>query len=553
MAETVNQAISLDGSTLYETKGTNIYPGQVTMYESINGIGGQPFVPYDGADVYVASNTLDTLGTVRKFETSLNNKVYYLVSNVKFNDNQAQQIFNSGTEITMAYNGTLNRYIGTFKFENPNNYPYLYLIWNYTDNAFDGSAYYEGNEANGKEIYVKFDEFYGRGSITYSVYDYVGFTLEWNGSIVYDTGLITGTHTIEFIKNELVGDAIVRVYSNPGYREFGITVNGIGASTFYRGEEGSDNYTTECSTEATSILTFFNGKDTLPALGDIIYSDQTTIFNGNNKYYVMSSSPSGSPSSSNEYIKIDENGIVQEIGNCACSEEDPPVITQDDLDIIIGQPVNIQINATNNPTSWAIVSDYKKYSVTGGTKGSIWTITNLDATTTNVVINIQETSYVSSTVAPTLAFGDGTSTEIAVNQSDLLPKGINFDTATGVLSGTASTTSDYAITITATNCVGTSTEATVNVYVTTGIQLTPFAVDVENFADTDTAACAVNAVYSLLYHNGKESLPDVKDIVYIDYRARDPFMGGSRWYNMDNSNYAIQIDEIGNVIGRTSC
>jgi hypothetical protein len=93
----------------------------------------------------------------------------------------------------------------------------------------------------------------------------------------------------------------------------------------------------------------------------------------------------------------------------------------------------------------------------------------------------------------------------------------------------------------------------VNVSVTTGIKLTPFAIDVENFEDTDTAVCAISPIYSLLYHNGTASLPDVKDIIYIDYRAKDPFMGGSRWYNMDNSTYAIQIDELGNVIGRTSC
>jgi len=476
MAKTVNQAISLDGSDLYEVKGTNVYSGQVTMYDSLSGIGGQPFVPYDGATVYVASNELDALDTVRKFELSLNNKAYYLVSNVRFTEDQTQQLFDSATEITMTYDGGLNRYVGSFVYNNPDNYPYLYLVWNYTDNAFDGTAYYVGEESNGKEIY------------------------------------------------------------------------------FYRGSNGSTSYSTECSTESTNFSAKYVGSGPLPVLGDRIYDASFgTPFNGNNKYYVISDTYQTSPSSSNTYAKIDEDGIVQEIGTCGCSEVDPPEIIQDDLELIIGQPVNVQINATNNPTSWAIISDYKRYSVTGGTKGSIWTITNLDATTTNVVVNIQETAYVSSNIDPTLAFGDGVYSEVAVNQSDLLPKGVSFDTNTGLLSGTPVSTSDYSIVLTATNCVGTSTEETVNVIVTTGIQLTPFAVDVENFEDTDTAACAISPIYSLLYHNGTASLPDVKDIIYIDYRARDPFMGGSRWYNMDNSTYAIQIDELGNVIGRASC
>jgi hypothetical protein len=555
MAKTVNQAISLDGSDLYEVKGTNVYSGQVTMYDSLSGIGGQPFVPYDGATVYVASNELDALDTVRKFELSLNNKAYYLVSNIRFTEDQTQQLFDSATEITMTYDGGLNRYVGSFVYNNPDNYPYLYLVWNYTDNAFDGTAYYVGEESNGKEIYVDFGPNYGYATIDYDVPEgTVGFTLEWNGSIVYDTGLVSTSGTIPLNKYLTTSGGIVRVYSDNTYAEFNIVVNDPILYTFYRGSNGSTSYSTECSTESTNFSAKYVGSGPLPVLGDRIYDASFgTPFNGNNKYYVISDTYQTSPSSSNTYAKIDEDGIVQEIGTCGCSEVDPPEIIQDDLELIIGQPVNVQINATNNPTSWAIISDYKRYSVTGGTKGSIWTITNLDATTTNVVVNIQETAYVSSNIDPTLAFGDGVYSEVAVNQSDLLPKGVSFDTNTGLLSGIPVSTSDYSIVLTATNCVGTSTEETVNVIVTTGIQLTPFAVDVENFEDTDTAACAISPIYSLLYHNGTASLPDVKDIIYIDYRARDPFMGGSRWYNMDNSTYAIQIDELGNVIGRASC
>jgi hypothetical protein len=556
MAKTVNQAISLDGSELYEVKGTNVYSGQVTMYDSLSGIGGQPFVPYDGATVYVASNELDALDTVRKFELSLNNKAYYLVSNVRFTEDQTQQLFDSATEIEMTYDGDLNRYVGSFVYNNPDNYPYLYLVWNYTCNAFDGTAYYAGEEANGKEIYVDFGSNYGFVSITIGIPEgEAGFTLEWNGSIVYDTGLSTSFTEIYLNKYLPVSEGIIRVYSeNNAYTEFNITVNDPVLFTFYRGSNGSTSYSTECSTESTDFPAKYVGSGPLPVLGDRIYdASYGTPFNGNNKYYVISDTYQTSPSSSNTYAKIDEDGIIQEIGTCGCSEVDPPEIIQDDLELIVGQPVYVQINATNNPDTWNIISDYKRYSVTGGTKGSIWTITNLDATTTNVVVNIQETVYVSSNIDPILAFGDGVYSEVAVDQSDLLPKGLSFDVNTGLLSGTPLSTSDYSIVLAASNCVGTSAATTVNVSVTTGIKLTPFAVDVENFEDTDTAACAISPIYSLLYHNGTASLPDVKDIIYIDYRAKDPFMGGSRWYNMDNSTYAIQIDELGNVIGRTSC
>ena len=130
--------------------------------------------------------------------------------------------------------------------------------------------------------------------------------------------------------------------------------------------------------------------------------------------------------------------------------------------------------------------------------------------------------------------------------------GLSLDSS-GVLSGAALELKDFSFSVKATNCFGTSSPVTINVFVSQGGDLTPFSVDIEQYKETSTDCCSITPSFSILYFNGKNNVPTLRDRIYKDQNANETFDGGDFWYFIDKSDYVIKIDNNGYVVEYSVC
>jgi hypothetical protein len=310
-----------------------------------------------------------------------------------------------------------------------------------------------------------------------------------------------------------------------------------------------------CS-QIANTLHYHDGSASLPSIGDRIYttSNGLTLFNSGDAYHLISTTlQTVPPVTGGKFLLVNSLGTATIEGGCDCSAVALPVVNQAPIVITQGTIVNLQISATNSPTSWGINSLCKEYTLTGGTKGSIFTITTCKGVSKTITVNIASDFVVCSSTMPVLTFGNGTITLIGACIRDIFPAGLSFDINSGILSGIPTEACSYSISLIPTNCFGTGIAAAVSIRIETGIQLTPFAIDVENFSTSGAGACALDPVYSLLYHDGIGSIPALNDKIYTDYKANELFMGGSRWYKMNDSTYSIKICETGKVCETNIC
>lgn len=610
----INQGFKYTDSSTYDFTNVDINDNGLSLFDSLTGIGGIDFIPYDGSSVTVYSGNVNSDPNIKDLQPSLNNKAYYLVTDVVYKDTDKDLIISLATPISLTlytylqddvldtllddvedpligtYSGATsgNVYVGTFVFNNPNDYEYLYLIWDYTDSLNGGTASYEG-VASTKYIDVDFGSDIGNAAVDYIVDPASGparFILKYNNNNVGDTGYVglnsvtnynalialgipddeialvspydglvdNGTGSINFNKYLPTGEGLLTAYSPLVLTKWDLARVDPTLTSFYINTSAGTSANVCAQAPITNY--YHDGLGATPTVGDRVYtvSDGTVTFDGTSSYHLISSTYSAIPPiSGGKFVVVNADGVCVLYGECDCTEVAIPVIDQVDINIVQNKFVNLIFSATNNPTSWEVVSSCNNYVLNGGTKGSIFAIVDCDSVARNVTVNVNTDVTVCTTALPTLSFGDGTITAGTACMSSILPQGLSFDINTGILSGTPVEACEYAIELIATNCFGDSVNATVNISVATGIQLTPFAVDVENFSDSGAGACVLTPVYSLLYHNGIGNIPDVNDDIFLDHRGIDLFMGGSRWYNIDISTYSIKICETGKVCDTNVC
>lgn len=581
-----DQGFSYTGSQDFDINNINLGPSQVALFDSLTGIGGIDFMPYDGSTVTAYTGAINTDPSLKNFEPSLNNKLYYLVTNEIYDETQKDLIISLATPISVLLVGS--RYEGTFVFSNPNDYDNLYIVWDYQDNLNSVTASYVGNAAT-KYISIDFTSDRGIAGVDYqTVSDPCRYVLEYNNETLFDTGYI-GLNTTANVSNLLAAgipqdeiklvfpyDGLVdngtghllfkKVLANPNavltvYSPLNSTSYILNRvlpylNTFYIDTTDGD-ISTVCGQTATTQY-WHNGSGTYPITGDTIYIDGSgdDPYNGNNAYHLVSQTSMMSPPiSGGTYAFINTNGLVLQHGSCDCNEAAVPFIYQDDIHLTEGDSINLYLQASGNPTSWQISTSCRTYEITGGTRGTLWSYTDCYGNSQSITVGVDNVPvYVCSTGAPTIVVGDGTdSVYNDICPEFLLPKGLTFSSETGNITGVPEESCTFPLRIEATNCVGTSSSKDISIVITTGIKLTPFAIDVENFGDTGDAACAVSPIYSLLYHNGQGRVPDVNDTIYTDATAQIKFMGGGQWYHIDHSTYSIKICETGNVCEKNEC
>ena len=271
------------------------------------------------------------------------------------------------------------------------------------------------------------------------------------------------------------------------------------------------------------------------------------MYDGGNAYHKTGSNS----------IFITTNGVVTELASCLCTETAPPIVTVSDMEVVVGQSVNIVVPATNNPTSYTLVSSCSSFSLFGGTSGATFYGANCETGYyETIVVSGGQTStqcFASGTVSKISGSDDATLTVAGPCSGFSLPAGLNFEESTGTISGVVEGPGEYQTSFTATNCFGTgpSTQVVIS-SVVSDTPATSFEVFINGQA-TSSAACALLVLgWDYLYHNGYYTYPIVGDTVYLQSRGGNVFEGNSLWYKTNN-NQSCQIDNSGVVLAVYNC
>lgn len=578
----LNQAFSYTGSSEFNLPNIGIPSNGIALFDSRTGIGGVDYMPADGDTVTViAGFDVDPKTQARQFDPTMNNNVYYLVTDVDYGANDKDTILSLATAVTLTYNIPLLRYEGTFTFSNPDDLPNLYLIWDYTDNLDLGVISYSGKNTE-RIVNVDYSSNRGIAGIDYSTATRpVRFQLQWNNVIVGDSGYVglnslanynaliaagvdpndinlsfpynglvnNGTGQLRFNKFSTLPEAYLFISAVRDSNSLSVTRVDPTLTDFFI-DPTNGNITNICA-QVPSTKYYHDGSGALPTIGNRIYTvaSGATLFNGGNAYHQINISGT----SIGLYVAIDENGVVYAEGSCNCAEVAVPVVGQVGLTLVRNQAVNIQFEATNNPISWGVTAACDEYTLFGGTTGTVFNMTDCTYGAQDVTVSINESRVVCSSTLPTVVGGDGTVTLNGPCLSSILPNGLSFDLNTGILSGTVVDTCEFSIEVTATNCFGTSTPETINITVMADNKFKPFLIDIENFGVSGAAACLVSPLYSVLYHNGAGDIPVVGDYIYRDAFSTQPLMGGDMWYKVYSSLDSLEVSNFGKVCDAHTC
>ena len=584
---------------------TNIISGDDTLNTYNVNINYPPTdgVPTPGDTVTLNGSTATDSGATKGFEEGLNNKMYYLVSNTKYTTTEIADLVAAATAITPVYNSGTSTYEGSFTYLRPSSEKYLYRIWDYTDNVPAGTTGTSNATEGTSHVNMDYGTSIGKASFDYNAQDVPNrFVLKYNNATILDTGYIGLNSTANY--NALVAAGVSADDIKLVSPYDGTVNNGVGSKDFSKhsatitdakltvyaplatedgwsvSSDGPDLtsfsiYTTGRTTETavcldTADTTYYhNGADVAPEIGDVIYSDSAgvTAFNGGGLYYAL-----GSSGASNTWVLVNTAGVVLEIGGCACGEVAIPVISTTTIPLTQRSSVNYLIEATNNPTSWAIISTCQEYELYGGANGAVFSGTNCNVAEAKVITVSGRSTTVScfeeGTVTKLSGSSDATITLVGVCSTALLPPGTSFDA--GSIIGMPVASGEYELRLTATNCFGTSAETMVTISVNPE-GLFKFKMDGANPQDTTTAACALTGTYTFFFHDGAFAYPILNNVVYTESNILDelrsleegdvgggsdesyvPFNGQDKWYLMDN-NEIIKIARDGRVVDTYEC
>jgi len=503
----LNQSIQLSGESLKGINNVVSSGSEILLFDQYTGQQIFGLSPVHGQLVTIKSGGT---GTTKELAPSLNNKLYYLVSDVSYNESQTDEIISLATEIPVVL--TSGIFVGEFTFLNPNNYENAYFLWDYSDKILN-SASYIGVTSN-RSMSISFNNNAGRCGINYNADSKpTRFQLVVNGGVQKDTGYVglntqqnyddliaagvlpseislsspynglvnNGKGSLMTVKNIGALDASV-VVSSP-FSTSSWTIKKINPyTTSFSINPTKDN--TPCGKSTTNTY-LHNGSNLTPVIGDIIYYDSNKAFVGENLNYYIGNSI---------FINIDNDGVVKNIDDCY--SDGPfavPYIYESNIVYSNGGEIKRPVNAIGNPTSWTLVS--------------------------------------SSPVSQSI-YSNG-------NWS------IDENTAKG----------EYVITINATNSFGTSPNKTINVSVPDLAVTRPVEIDIENIHYDTTGICSSSGkVLTTMFFSGPDKfqqLPSKGSFIYYDSEGLRPFNGGGFWYHQPE--VALRISVIGSVIDTHTC
>jgi len=508
-------------------------------------------IPVTGDTVNVFVSAIGAGSVEKPFVPSFNNKVYWKTSSDPLLSGE-DVIADGGSEITMSYNSGEFRYEGLFTYSR-NTYYYIVIDMRNIITCSDGVV---GIDSIGSHYPVNVEMNFtsggvrgvsgididtsDAGNVITGVYN--------NSQVAYVSSGGTGAGSFTFMKTSADDDTLYLSVTNEGPIEGNVKFEGVCAtlSPVDLSRVGSEDYPTACDWGGDYLTHYFNGVGTYPAVGDYVFTNSSgaTSFNGDNKYYYISGNDSS--------IKIDSNGGVVSVTSCVCEESLAPVVTPATFYIQLGAVSSFKIEATHNPTSWAIYSTVHMVTFNGNETGGVFDYVDENECFKTLSVGIGETiitpvqdesiSMVSSSATYTIG---GT----------YIPYGLSIDD-NGILQTNFSTSGTYSIQVAATNCAGVSPFTLISFTVQHPPTLSPF--QMTSVGECDSAsACSSTECMSTFWFDGVNcegtcSYPAVNDFVYIDGYKNDILNGGYLYYKMDNSNW-ILIDGIGQVIDTGAC
>jgi hypothetical protein len=571
---------SSSGTSGYEFVDSSFTTAPVGIFNTLGAPSGTNGVPYPGDTVtlYAYNTTTSPSGSpANPFLPGLGNKAYYLVSNTQYTNADYLAMIALATPVTMTLAGT--EYSGNFTYLTPSNEQYLYLLWDYRNIVSCGStASYSGTALTSGTTVTMGS---ANGNVTFN-YDAQStpdrFVITLNGSVVSDSGYVglntlanynaliaagvsasdiklvspydglvnNSTGTLKFTKTQ-AGDPTLTVYSPLSSNGWSVATACAGLNTVTI-DTTNGTLANVCS-QTPATVKYHNGQSATPTVGVIVYNESTgaTVYNGGNAYHKFGTS----------YAFITSSGIITEIGSCVCVETFSPIVTMSNVNINVGSNTSIKVSATNNPTSYNLVTTCKTFTFFGGTDGAVFYGANCET-------GYYETFPVSSYEKSTKCYTDGTVTKLSGSADATLdatgscgdislPAGITFDSTNGFLTGIAIGQGQYKATFNATNCFGTGPNTTINISaVELDAPATAFQINASSQANAAAACALTPAVWVTLYHNGYYTYPILGDTVYIQSRGGNTFNGNNLWYVINN-NQSIQISTDGVVTSVFNC
>jgi hypothetical protein len=538
---------STEGS--YEGGRTPLdFGGEYFTYDPLEDFVGNGGVPNAGDDVDIIGDTLfeDSANRpLKPFNPNLGNKMYYLDSDTIYTADQGDDLVAAATEVTPTLD--VDKYKGTFTY-NANN-DNLYLVIDYTNNL-DMSTSVTSIPTSGTDlpeaITLNNSSDIGRYTVTYSsTSTNIRFVVEnAAGAIIADSGYVStpSSDTFTIVKRN-TGSDVIKVYGPQASETYDIALSAVSLTSFTISDAGYETVDDACASSTTETA-YHNGSGATPVIGSFIYSDSSgsTLFDGDNLFYEVGS----------DALRIDSNGVVLSIDSCTCSETAIPVIDSQDLIIQENDNFVFSISATNNPTSFSLAGNCREFDLFGGNGGAVFEGQDCTTGVTKQVSvssgQLRRMCFFIGTVSKIGGADDATFTDIGGCSSDSIPDGMIFTQDTGTISGVPTEPGDFDITVTATNCFGTSSETTFTITVKPERAPNPeFQMDTTNPQTSSANACAIGSPsYSTMYHNGILEYPVIYDMVFSDPEGLNLYNGNNQWF-LTESGVAILVDADGIV------
>ena len=531
--------------------GVALTKNAFALDNGFNSFEGVDSIPVDGDTVTLKAGVTGT-DTIKPFNPNFGNSLRYLVTDVEYSEADVKTLILLSTATTPAIVGS--NYEGSFTFARPSNEKFLYLIYDYRNNITPPATLTSSASIAGTvNSIADYTNRRGNVNVRCTPSGTNTFYVKWNDRIVGQAIDIVGVTDITFFKNELLPGNIEIIASGGG----AFTAQAA-ASTLqsFAIDTTDDTLTSVCASTTSPNTRYHSGAAALPVVGDIIYNELSglTAYDGNNAFHRIGPAPT------TNYAVVNDEGVVLTVGSCSsCTEVAVPVITQPDIELTVGDAIDLKIPVSNNPISFAVSTTCNTYQINGGTDGAVFTTTDCTTgatiTTTVVRNSFQE---ICTTTAPVVVSGTGTSSVAGTCDDQVLPPGISLDKLNGILTGTTNTPGIYSFRITATNCFGTSALSTISITINPNTTNRRFNMDSSNPETTSGLACAVTPSYSIFYHDGQKEYPEVNDFIYNFCECEQRiFNGGYLWYITDEltvgKNNVIRIDSVGQVVEKTTC
>ena len=577
------------GSSFQAIDQRMVENSEVFFSANETGIEGFGINPTTGDDVTLKASQVGATNRA-SFAPSLGTKMYYLLTNTVYLQNQINEVIADSATVEMTPVLSGDEWTGTLPSLNRTGFDHLYMVIDYRGKVSSGStAQFAVPEATNNVAGVAkgrldFGNKEGRISLAYTPVSGAGatgniFRLKQNGVTVATSGdaatKIPGT--IDFVRSnkEIIYDIEVEHFGEgaaPATNTIAsITVPEPTLTQFvYENSESvldttRPNYV--CRADAMPTTTkYHNGASALPEEGDILYENPFgTSRLGDNAYHRYGNIASPL----NYYLFVSGDGVVNETSVCTtCTETTVPVITiPSAINVIQGQAVDINLQTTKNPTYYNVIGTCNNIQVTAGAAGATISWTDCQNIANNTSIAANNTITIQTAGSYTTTSGTTTSVNGGVFYSDQLPQGLTFNQATGKFSGTARNTGTFTIEVNAENCFGTSSNVTITISVLEQGQRT-FTMDGDQFGTTSTDACAINSGHlnpTLFYHSGSTTYPKVNDVVTVPVLGKGGtsetqiFRGGYVWYKAPwdtagaGNGTALLIDDRGVIVEIVTC